>query len=247
MLGDEMDHGPHQPVGLITPRWSPPELYRRVCQLCPSGINVFISILRRNGRSKRTLWQMITIQGDDDEKQELDECHDHPGPSIIVPHKPFRGQVGICQYIWSWDLAITQQKIALRVLRFAAIERYHFHGRHEAFGCPALNCDAWFERPEEYTTHVLRTASHRDNSYVLLGPYQALFADGEKRLEQLEQRLREVTEPFFKWWEKHGSEERKVAEKEFLRELEHDPLHVRGDPLFQQRWLTIMESYDRDY
>ncbi|KAF1976121.1 hypothetical protein BU23DRAFT_552120 [Bimuria novae-zelandiae CBS 107.79] len=208
---------PHHLVGSSTASWSPPELYRRVCQLCPPDINVFVSILRRDGRLKRTLWRRVTIQEDDNETQELDE-------------------LGACQYLWSQSWAITHQKKALRVLRFAAIERYHFYRRHEAFGCPAPNCEAWFERPEEYTTHVISTAArHHDDSYVLPEPYQSLFADGEKRLEQLKQRHREIMEPFLKWWGKFGSEERKVAEKEFLHELEHDPLHVQGGPFSKQR------------
>ena len=247
MVGDQTkDHPPH-PVGSSTASWPPPELYRRVCQLCPPGIDVFVSILRGDGRLKRTLWRRVTIQEDNNETQELDECQDHPRASIIVPDKQYRGQVGKCQYLWSQGWGITRQKRALMVLRFAAIERYHFHGRHKAFGCPAPDCDAWFERPEEYTTHVIRTSSHRDDSYVLLGPYQSLFADGEKRLKQSLQRLCEIEEPFLKWWGEYGSEERKVAEKEFLGELEHDPLHVQGEPYPQQRWFDIMQRYDQGY
>ncbi|KAF1967786.1 hypothetical protein BU23DRAFT_559122 [Bimuria novae-zelandiae CBS 107.79] len=246
MLGDNFKDRSHHPVGSSTASWPPPELHRRVCQLCPPDINVFVSILRRDGRLKRTLWRRVTIQEDDNETQELDECQNLPGPSIIVPHKPFCGQVGTCQYLWSQDWAIIHEKKALRVLRLAAIERYHFYRRHEAFACPAPNCDTWFERPEEYTTHIVRTARNHDDSYVLPEPYQSLFADGEERLEQLKQRHREILEPFLKWWGKFGSEERKVAEKEFLRELEHNPLHGQGEQFSKQRWLSTMQIWEQE-
>ncbi|KAJ4360978.1 uncharacterized protein N0V89_001547 [Didymosphaeria variabile] len=238
MVGDESIDSPPHPVGSSTASWPPPELHRRVCQLCPPDINVFVSILRGDGRLKRTLWRRVTIQDDDNETQELDECQNHPGPSIIVPHKPFRGQVGICQYLWSQCWAIANKEKALRVLGLAAIERHHFHGRHEAFGCPAPNCDAWFGRPEEFTTHVIRTARRHDDSYVLLEPYQSLFADGEKTLEELRQRQREIEGPFLRWWGKYGSDERRAAEKEFLRELE------QGGPFSKQRWLSTMEMWE---
>ncbi|KAJ4292518.1 hypothetical protein N0V90_009180 [Kalmusia sp. IMI 367209] len=246
MIGDESPDEPHHPVGSSTASWPPPELHRRMWQLCPPDINVFVSIIRRDGRFRRSLWRRVTFQEDDNETHELDECQNHPGASIIVPHKPFRGHVGACQYLWSQGWATTHQKRALRVLRLAAIERYHFHGRHEAFGCPAPNCDAWFERPEEYTTHVIRMGGYHDDSYVLLEPYQSLFADVEKRIGQSEQRSREIAEPFLKWWGKFGSEERKVAEKEFLRELEHDALHVQGEPILKQRWLNTMGIFEQE-
>ncbi|KAL1598035.1 hypothetical protein SLS60_008523 [Paraconiothyrium brasiliense] len=115
----------------------------------------------------------------------------------------------------------------------------------EAFGCPAPNCDAWFKRPEEYTNHMVNsTKSHREASYVLLGPYQSLFADGEKKLEEAEQHLREIEEPFLKWWGEFGSEERKLAEKEFLHELEHDSFPAQGEPVFKQRWLDATSIWD---
>jgi hypothetical protein len=246
MLGDNFEDRRHQSAGSSTASWPPPELHRRVCQRCPPDINVFVSILRRDGRLKRTLWRRVTIQEDDIETQVLDEYQTVPGPSIIVPHKPFRGQVGTCQYLWSQGCAIMDQKKALRVLRLAAIERCHFHGRHKAFRCPAPNCDAWFEQPEEYTTHVVGPVVHHEDSYVLPEPYQSLFAEGEKRLEQLEQRHSESLEPFLKWWGKFGSEERKVAEKEFLHELKHDSIHVQGEPSSKQRWLSTMEIWDQE-
>ncbi|KAF2447514.1 hypothetical protein P171DRAFT_429146 [Karstenula rhodostoma CBS 690.94] len=241
LVGGGTEDGLYHPVGSGTATSPPPTVCRRVCQLCPRDINVFVSILRRGDRVKRTLWRRVTTQEDSNETQELVECEDHPGPGIIVPHKPFRGQVGTCQYLWSQGSAIARQNLALLVLRTAAIERYHLHGRHEAFVCRARGCDAWFERPEEFTIHVVGTGEQHDR-YVLPEPYQSLFADGEKRLEQVKQRHREIKEQFLKWWGEFGSEERKVAQEEFLRELEHDSLHVQGESPSKRRWLSIMES-----
>ena len=244
MLSIDLDDSTRFSDYSSTSKSEPPvELHRRICQLCPSEINVFASVLRRDDRLKRKLWRRAIIQKDDDETQELDECRDHPGPSITVPHKPFRGQVGTCQYLWYHGCAITSQKRALRVLRLAAMERYHFHERYEAFKCPAPDCDAWFEGPEEYTTHVAMTINHHDDSCVLPEPYQALFADEEKRLEQLSQGELEILEPFMKWWGKYGSEERKVAEEEFLHELEHERLHVQDEGCSKQRWLKVMDLF----
>ncbi|KAK7193429.1 hypothetical protein DPSP01_013329 [Paraphaeosphaeria sporulosa] len=66
-------------------------------------------------------------------------------------------QVSSCHInrsVGSWDIpqpvsqGIASQYNALRILRITVIEQHHFRGKHEAFGCPAPYCDAWFERPE---------------------------------------------------------------------------------------------------
>ena len=246
MLGDESRNISEYSAGESTASWPPPKLHRRMCQLCPSDINVSVSILRLEDRWKRNLWRRGVAQEDDKETQELYKCKTHPGPSIIVPHNPFHGRVGTCQYVWSRGWAIRSEERALRVFRLAATERHHFHERHEAFGCPDPDCDAWFEQPEEYTTHISKPGVNRhDESYDLPEPYQSLFADAEKRLEPILQRHREAIESFLQWWGKHGSEQREVAEKEFLREVEHmyNIRHVQGEPLAKQRWLMFMKNW----
>jgi uncharacterized C2H2 Zn-finger protein len=133
------------------------------------------------------------------------------------------------------------------VLRLAAVKRHHFYGRNEPFRCPAIDCNAWFAQPKDYTTHVIaRQTDHHDNNYVLPEPYHSLFADSEKRIEQSLQRLIiEVERPFRKWWGEHGTEELKIAEKELIHELENDPSIVQGEVAsFQEKWFA---RYDQEY
>lgn len=240
MFGDESIYTPDD--------LPPPKLHRRMYELCPPEINVFVSILRRNDRWERSLWRRaFTQEGDnevDNKTQELQNCQSHPGFSIIVPNEQFRGKVGSCQLLESQGWAIPCQRKALRVLRLAAVERLHFHERHEAFGCGAPQCDAWFEQPEAFTTHAIKLSDLHEDSFVLPEPYQALFAAGKKRLEDIEQRHFEHERTVLGWWGKAGSKERELAEDELRREIEQASSSYRSDePLLKLRWLKVMKSW----
>ena len=141
--------------------------------------------------------------------------------------------------------AIKNQKIALGVFCNAAIERHHFHRRHEPLECPAPDCDTWFERPEEHTTQLAILRKTHDKSYHAPEPYQSLFADAKKRLDQEEQHDLEMLESYLEWLGERDSEQRKLAEKEFLRKLEQDSLHVQEEPLvFTRRWFDRIYPWD---
>ncbi|PVI03664.1 hypothetical protein DM02DRAFT_652435 [Periconia macrospinosa] len=221
----------------------PSQPEKRFCQLCPQNISVFLSILHGPfyGRLERSLWRRVSIQEDSNETQELDQCESHPGPSIIVPHKPFRGRVGTLLKIREEGWAITDQQTALEVFQNAAVERHHFHERHEPFGCPAPDCDAWFERPEEYTTHMATSPLTHPKIVSVPEPYQSLFTDAKKRLEQQELLHVERLESYVQWIGEWGSEQQKLAEKELLHELEQDSLHVQEETLiFTRMWFDHM-------
>jgi hypothetical protein len=130
------------------------------------------------------------------------------------------------------------------VLRLAAVERLHFHERHEAFGCGASQCDAWFKQPEAFTTHAIKMRGLHEESFVLPEPYQALFGAGKKRLEGIEQRRFEHERTVLGWWGKAGSKERELAENELRRETEKASSSYRsGEPLTKLGWLRIMNSW----
>jgi hypothetical protein len=246
MVGGDSKRNGHGLASSSTACWAS-DLDRRICQLCPQDINVFLSILQGpyHGRLERRLWRRVSIQEDINETQELDECESPPGPGIIVPHKSFRGRVGTLLKIRDEGWAIMCQETALEVFRNAAVERHHFHERHEPFGCPAPDCDAWFERPEEYTTHMTTSVLTHPEFYPVPEPYQSLFADAEKRLEQEELRRVERLESYLEWLGEWDSEQRKLAEKGFLRELEQDSLHVQEEPLvLTRRWFDCMYPWD---
>ena len=227
----------------------PPDVYRKVGQMCPSSINVFVYLLQGDGslrrRMKRKLWRLVNNKGvtNTNTIQEWQLCTNHPRPDIIPPYKVWRGPVGIYEdcYAKAYDVAF--QKAAVRVHRIAAMERCHFYGSHKPFSCPAAECDAFFKQPEEYTSHVIETK--HDLTAKLPEHIESAFAENNTRLDRLAEIARELERPFLEWWGKYGSEERKVAEKEFIHQLEHDPLYAQDKPVTEHPQLhAIYRSID---
>jgi hypothetical protein len=230
----------------------PPAIYRKVGQMSPSGIDVYIFLVQGDGslnrRMQRKLWRRVNSRGspDTDETSEWELCADHPGPNVIPPYKVFRGPVGLHDDSYARFLDIVKQKKAIRIHRIAAMERHHFYGLKKPFGCSAPDCDAWFEKPEEYTSHAIETK--HDKITRLPGFIESSFAENDKRLERLTGIAQEIDRPFSEWWGKYGSEKRAVAEREYISQLEHDPLYAQDKPVLEHPHLhAIHRSYDSDY
>lgn len=225
----------------------PPGIYRKVGRMCPSSINIFVYLLQGDGslnrRMKRKLWRRINTEGVTNATQEWKLCTKHPRPSVIPPYKIFRGPVGIFDDSYARVCNVAHQRKAIRVHRIAALERHHFCETHKPFNCSAKDCDAWFEQPEEYTSHVIETKY--DKTTKLPEPMESLFAENDERLERLMEIAHEIERPFLEWWGKYGSEQRSVAEIEFIHQLESDPLYTQDMPvLAHPRLHAICRSLD---
>ncbi|KAJ8116081.1 hypothetical protein OPT61_g2412 [Boeremia exigua] len=227
----------------------PPDVYRKVGQMCPSHIKIFAYLLQGDGfmqrRMKRKLWRLVNNKGaiDTSATQEWQLCADHPSLEIIPPYKAWRGPVGIHEdcYTRVWDIAYMRK--AIRVHRIAAMERCHFHESHKPFHCPAEDCDVFFQQPEEYTSHVIETK--HDLTAKLPRHIELAFAENDMRLDRLEEIAHEMERPFLEWWGEYGSEKRKAAEKEFIHQLEHDSLYAQDGPVMEHpQLLAIYRSID---
>lgn len=229
----------------------PPAIYRKVGQMCPSSIKVSVYLLQGDGstnrRMQRKLWRRVNKECVTyvNAIQEWDLCTNHPELNVIPPYKIFRGPVGIFDDSYARVSDVAYQKKAIRVYRIAAMERHHFYESHKPFGCSATNCDAWFEQPEEYTSHVIQTK--HDKTTKLPEPIEFSFAENDERLERLTKIAHEIERPFLEWWGKYGSEKRSVAEKEFIHQLEHDPLYAQDKPVLEHPQLhAIYRSLDAE-
>ncbi|KAF1950822.1 hypothetical protein CC80DRAFT_597897 [Byssothecium circinans] len=154
----------------------PPDVFKKVGQMCPHSINVSICLVQRDGcfkhRMKRKLWRLRRVEGDVNATEKWEECPTRSEPSIIPPHKVFRGPVGKFQDCRTKIEEAARQRWAIRVHRIAAMEKCHFYRLHEPFRCSTPDCQAWFEQPEEYTSHAIETG--HDKNDVLPGPFEGL-------------------------------------------------------------------------
>jgi len=230
----------------------PPDIYRKVGKMCPSSIEASVYLLQGDGsanrRMQRKLWRWVNKEcvTYTNAIQEWDLCTNHPELNVVPPYKIFRGPVGIFDDSYARVSDVAYQKKAIRVNRIAAMERHHFYGSHKPFGCSATNCDAWFEQPEEYTSHVIQTK--HDKTTKLPEPIESSFAENDERLERLMKIAHEIERLFLEWWGKYGSEKRSVAGKEFIHQLEHDPLHAQDKPVSEHPQLhAIYRSLDAEY
>lgn len=244
ILGDDHDRWEGQNDQL-------PNIYKKVGEMCPPSIKVSVYLVEGDGsinhRMKRNLWRLATIKGDTytNATQEWEMCSNHHRLDTVPPYKDLRGPVGTHQYYRIRIHGVMSQQRAIRVHRIAAMEKYHFYGRHEPFSCSVPDCDAWFEQPEEYTSHAIET-KHDKNDDVP-ETFKGLFTENEKRLDRLMKIAQEIDKPFFEWWGEYGSEKRSVAEKEYIHQLEHDPLYAQDKPVLEHRLLlAIYRSVDAD-
>jgi hypothetical protein len=230
----------------------PPAIYRKVGQMSPSGIDVYVFLVQGDGslnrRMQRRLWRRVNSKGspNTNETSEWKLCANHPGPNVIPPYKIFRGPVGLHDDSYARFSDIAHQRRAIRAHRIAAMERHHFYESSTPFGCSAPDCGAWFEKPEEYTSHVIETK--HDKITKLPEFIESSFAENDERLERLTEIAGEIDRPFLEWWGKYGSEKRVVAEREYIAQLEHDPLYAQDKPVLEHpRLHAIHRSLDADY
>jgi hypothetical protein len=209
------------------------DCFQRMAQLCPQGLDVFFYTTEPaeeavNRRRKRILWQLRTS----DEITPKPETHlKAPGMIVVPPQKPHRGRVGEfikAQTIWE---KYYSQSFAAEFYRAAAVEQHYFHGHHKPFSCSVADCDAWFDQPEQYTTHLLATRHGKGETPP--GQAEALVTANTKLELMLEQKTKESHNTFWNWWgrEDSSSEQRTMAEMEVMHQLEHDVLYAQDKPV----------------
>jgi hypothetical protein len=249
VLGDDHDRG-DDPLPTIE--------YKNLGHLGPSNIEIYIALAVGDGhpthRMKRKLWLRVKNEGGgglSTAKSEWKECLDFLRPCVVPPNKAFRGPVGEYREansrLYEWE----EQEQAVRVHKIAAMEKHHFQISSEPsgsqlislfkpFGCAASDCDAWFERPGEYTSHAIEF--QHDKYHDIPEPFKNDFAVNEERLSTMRDNQMKKWRAFCDWWGEYGSEKQDVAKRKFTHQLIHDPLWAGDEPVNEQKVWEAIEN-----
>ena len=223
------------------------DCFHKMAQLCPQGLDVFFYTTEPAkevvGRQrKRVLWRLRTSDKDMVTEPKREEHLKAPGIIVIPPEKSHRGRVGDfvkSRIIWE---KYCGQRFAAEYYRAAAVEQYYFQGRYEPFGCAVTDCDACFDQPEQYTTHLL--ATRHGKGEIAPGQAGVLVANNTKHLLILEQKLKEAQNTFWNWWGDYPSEQRTMAEREVMHQLEHDTLYAQDKPVSEHALLKLIHEVE---
>lgn len=212
----------------------PAEYCKKIKRMCISGVEVYFSSVTYEDRifsrrEKHTWRELKDIEG-------WTEIPNYDQPRIVMPPKEFRGPIGAYE---SWIYKATQlaaRKETIKTMLVAAVERHHFYGRHEPFTCPVPDCLAWFDQPEQFTTHMLVedriNLGHHDRflnqEMVPPEPFKALFATNEEELEELRQEVYKRSEFLRYLWDRKRTERRDATLQAAIHQVEHDPLCLQG-------------------
>lgn len=223
--------------------------FQRMAQLCPQNLDVFFYTTEPaeeadRHRRKRMLWRLRTSDENTaiEMSPTLEKHLEAPELIVVPPQKPHRGRVGEfikAQTIWE---KYCSQSFAAEFYRAAAVEQHYFQGRHEPFGCSVADCDAWFDQPEHYTTHLLVTCHGKGETPP--GQAGALVTKNSKLQLMLKQKTRELHNSFWNWWGSEGcpSGQRTVAEMEVMHQLEHDVLYAQDKPVSEHALLQSIHE-----
>jgi hypothetical protein len=225
------------------------DCFQGMAQLCPQGLDVFFYETEPaeeavGRRRKRILWRLRTSHEDAGTgiTPRREEPSKAPGLIVVPPEKPHRGHVGDfikSQTIWH---KYCSQRFAAEYHRAAAVEQYHFGGCHKPFGCSVTDCDVWFDQPEQYTTHLLATGHGKGETAP--GQAGASVAENTKHLLLLEQKVQEMHETFWHWLGDYPSEQRTMAEREMMHQLEHDMLYAQDKPVSEHALLKLIHDVE---
>ncbi|KAF2012186.1 hypothetical protein BU24DRAFT_426031 [Aaosphaeria arxii CBS 175.79] len=217
---------------------------KSIIRMCPDGITVLGSILadagdRDNGKRSmlRRLWQRVEDSNGVEHWQVVEAAWTRK--SVLLPLKEFHGVAGrFAQYLYH-DRFQSYEVYVMDLLCTEAIERHHFEDWYEPFHCLEPGCGHKFDRPGQYTVHVIDIGHQikwRDWESPLV-----FKDDFEKYEENLSRRWERIG--WQGWLEEMGypdTEKRRQAEKTFLDQLAHDPLYNEGVPpestLIYHRW-----------
>ncbi|ORX98195.1 hypothetical protein BCR34DRAFT_607026 [Clohesyomyces aquaticus] len=190
-----------------------------IAQRCPATVDVNVSVLE-NALHNHKLVEWTLWRCGSESWERINSVWSHT--SILVPPKEFRGHVGRYQSIQYRKARMKLRESGFFAPLVAATGRHYFEGGCEPFICKKKACEAQFENADEWIVHAMAHGSCK-NSYVP-GPLKAMFREDEDELprEELEVgmelgALRSLGRKVIP--------RRRIAEKEFLDELEHDPLY----------------------
>jgi hypothetical protein len=229
--------------------------YQKLAQACPQDIDVSICATETEEdavgrRRKRVCWRLRAGQEDVDAGTTLerDELLKSPLMPVVPPQKACRGRVG--KFLRSaalWN-KLNGQCFAVPMHRAAAVEKHYFEKQYEPFSCSLTNCDAWFEQPDQYTTHLLATRHGKEEEAP--GQFETVFTENSKRLERLKNDHREAQCRFWDWWgTEDDAETLSMAKKEVMDQLEHDALYMQNKPIAEHGlWRMILQTaFWREY
>ncbi|KAH6629736.1 hypothetical protein C7974DRAFT_395132 [Boeremia exigua] len=212
----------------------PAEDSNKITRMCIPGVEVYFSFVTYEDRifsrrEKRTWRQLKDNEG-------WTEIPNYDQPRIVMPPKLFRGPIGAYE---SWIHKATQlaaREKTVKTMLVAAVEKHHFYGRHEPLTCPVPDCSAWFDQPEQFTTHMLvedriNLGDHDrflNQEMVPPEPFKALFATNEEELEELRQEAHKRSDLLRDLWGKDGTKRRDAALQAAIHQVDHDPLCLQG-------------------
>ena len=229
-----------------------PYVLEMVAEMCPGGINVSTSYIKRaknnDFRLERSLWQRNVANGGiSDGWENVDQ--DWTRQSILLPPKKFCGPVGAYErsgYIFN---RLQLRESSQRALIIEAIERQHFHERYEPFSCCYPTCEVEFKQPGECISHSFESNHYQDAHPPV--EMKAAFDQHSKELERIrEDAVREGVEEGVG---EEGSEQRRKLEQAFLHQLDRDPSYAHERPAKGSRlwfnynqFLSVTHAF-RDY
>ncbi|XPS77840.1 hypothetical protein M3J09_009865 [Ascochyta lentis] len=211
----------------------PPDIFRKLAHLCTPNIEVLFSFLkaqkRRDLRAERSMWQQIKKIKHVSAIREWTEIPPQVKIRVILPNKLFSGFLGAYENQRYKHYLHFQHEYTTFVMLTAAIEAHHFNGHHDPFQCPAPECEAQFDQPGEFTTHVIEESEHR--KYIEPPtPLKALFNENGVRLKLWRQNRDRAWVAFREQWGWEGTAERRATEQAALYQIENDPLYAQRRP-----------------
>ncbi|KAF2125288.1 hypothetical protein P153DRAFT_434383 [Dothidotthia symphoricarpi CBS 119687] len=209
-------------------------------QMCPATLDVSASILRWLEAHDMVERHMHRLQGEVTSVTWWEEvCLAQTHQSILIPPKEFRGPVGAYQRALYTTCLHDYRFYATRFLLIEAHERHHFHQRCEPFNCDALDCNAQFRQPGEYTLHAIQTG-HDEKGQGAVPPeeFKAQFKQHQESLARAqEQGGRIALNQIYTDRANKTLEQQQCADQTFLYQLQHDPLYAHGQPVaFCSTW-----------
>lgn len=226
----------------------PPDIFKKLAHLCLPKIEVLFSFLtaqkRRDLRAERSMWQQIKDIEDVSAVREWTELPPQVNIRVIVPNKLFSGFLGAYENQLYKRYLHYQHEHTTFVMLTAAIEAHHFNGHHTPFQCPAPECEAQFDQPGEFTTHVIEESEHR--KYIKSpAPLKVLFDENDVRLKILRQNRDKAWVAFREQWGWEGTAERRVTEQAALYQIENDPFYAQRKPAHESFILNaVLDALD---
>ncbi|KAH6641966.1 hypothetical protein C7974DRAFT_384588 [Boeremia exigua] len=219
------------------------DCFLKIVQFCPQGLDVFFHTTETaeeavGRRRKRVLWLLRTGNRNmiTETEPRREKHRKAPVKIVIPPQKPHRGRVGEFIKARTLFFRTAGQRFAAEYHRAAAVEQHYFLGRYKPFGCTVTDCDAWFDQPEQYTTHLLGTGHGKGDTAH--GQVEVLVTKNKQRLDHLTQEVHQAHRRFWDWWGQWDTEQRNMAENHVMDQLEHDPLYAGDKPVAEHKLLA---------